>query len=330
MDMHALTISSALQAYLEDLNETPLTRKQYKTALRRFTEFLLNEEQLDPARDSLAAITLARARRFITSLKDYAASTERVYTYALYGFLDEMVADPEIDFDIDMYQLRSHGRKRLRKPPKRLPTFPRDEIELVLDHVVHMEIGLVQDDSEKLHKLRTKALVLALADTGLRIHEACKLRRGDLDRKTLKAIVTGKGDKQALVRFTPRAMDAIDTYLKARQRYDGASGKRLDDIPIFIGHDRRGFKQMKALSTNAGRRFLAEVVATVLGEDNKNAITPHMLRHYFVTRAMNESGGNLRVAQELARHSDLSTTERYAHLEEAELDEQYAKIFGGS
>jgi len=49
-----------------------------------------------------------------------------------------------------------------------------------------------------------------------------------------------------------------------------------------------------------------------------------------VTRAMNESGGNLRVAQELARHSDLSTTERYAHLEEAELDEQYERIFGGS
>ena len=327
--MDTLTISEAIHQYLHNLNDTPLTRKQYKTALRRFQEYLEDQLDIDPKESALESITLTVARNFVTSLKHYAPSTERVYTYALYGFLDELVADPEIDFSMDMYQLRGHGRKRLRKPPKRLPIFPKDDIELLLDHIIDLQHSAGMSDSDKLHILRTKALILTLADTGLRIHEACKLRRGDLDRKSLKAVVTGKGDKQALVRFTPRAVEAIDIYLKARQRYDGASGKRLDSIPIFIGHDHRGFKHMKALSTNAGRRFLAEVVATVLGEDNKNSITPHMLRHYFVTRAMVESGGNLRVAQELARHSELSTTERYAHLNEEELDAEYEKIFMG-
>lgn len=322
-------VNSAIDIYLQNLNDAPLTKKQYKTALRRFQEFLSDTEGLDPAKETIDQLTLAIARNFVTSLKDYSAATERVYTYALYGFFDEMVADPEIGFSIDMYQLRNYGRKRLRKPPKRLPIFPKDEIELLLDYVVNLEVPSNKEDSEKLHILRTKALILTLADTGLRIHEACKLRRGDLDHKSLKAIVTGKGDKQAIVRFTPRAVAAIDEYLRARQRFDGASGKRLDSIPIFIGHDRRGLKQMKAMSTNAGRRFLSEVVAVVLGEENKKSITPHMLRHYFVTRAMTESGGNLRVAQELARHSELSTTERYAHLSEGELDDLYVDIFGG-
>ncbi|KAA3645703.1 MAG: hypothetical protein DWQ07_12250 [Chloroflexi bacterium] len=325
--MNKLTISAAIESYLLNLNDAPLTKKQYKTALRRFQEYLSNIEKIEPDEEALELVTLAITRNFVTSLKDYSSATERAYTYALYGFLDEIVADPEIEFSLDMYKLRNFGRKRLRKPPKRLPIFPKDEIELLLDYVVNLRIPATGNDSEKLHILRTKALVLTLTDTGLRIHEACKLRRGDLDHKSLKAVVTGKGDKQALVRFTPRAVKAISAYLKARQHYDGSSGKRLDSIPIFIGHDRRGLKQMKAISTNGGRRFLAEIVAVVLGDHNQNAITPHMLRHYFITRAMIESGGNLRIAQELARHSELSTTERYAHLNEEELDAEYEKIF---
>jgi len=129
------------------------------------------------------------------------------------------------------------------------------------------------------------------------------------------------------VRFTPRAVGAIEAYLTARQDYDAASGKSWENLPIYSGHDRRGLKQLKPISTNGGRRILAEVVVAALGEESQKLITPHTLRHYFVTQAMIRSGGNLRVAQELARHSSLATTERYAHLDERELDEQFERIF---
>jgi len=39
------------------------------------------------------------------------------------------------------------------------------------------------------------------------------------------------------------------------------------------------------------------------------------------------SGGNLKMAQELARHRSITVTQRYAHLSDDELDRGYAEIF---
>jgi integrase/recombinase XerC len=39
------------------------------------------------------------------------------------------------------------------------------------------------------------------------------------------------------------------------------------------------------------------------------------------------SGGNLKLAQELAQHRDTSTTQLYAHLSNDELDRGYFEIF---
>ncbi len=38
--------------------------------------------------------------------------------------------------------------------------------------------------------------------------------------------------------------------------------------------------------------------------------------------------GNLRLAQILARHQEISTTQLYAHLNDSEIDEQYWELFG--
>ena len=39
------------------------------------------------------------------------------------------------------------------------------------------------------------------------------------------------------------------------------------------------------------------------------------------------SGGNLRLAQELARHKNIAITQRYAHLSDDDLDRGYHEIF---
>ena len=56
------------------------------------------------------------------------------------------------------------------------------------------------------------------------------------------------------------------------------------------------------------------------------SITPHSFRHYFVTTVL-RSTGNLKMAQELARHKNISVTQRYAHLTDDELDRGYGEIF---
>ena len=68
-------------------------------------------------------------------------------------------------------------------------------------------------------------------------------------------------------------------------------------------------------------------VVAALGEAARGTITPHSFRHYFVTVVLRASGGNLRLAQELARHKNISITQRYAHLSDDDLDRGYHDIF---
>jgi integrase len=67
-------------------------------------------------------------------------------------------------------------------------------------------------------------------------------------------------------------------------------------------------------------------VRQILGEEAVGKVTPHSFRHYFVTTVLRATG-NLKMAQKLARHSNIAVTQRYAHLSDDELDRGYAEIF---
>jgi site-specific recombinase XerC len=67
-------------------------------------------------------------------------------------------------------------------------------------------------------------------------------------------------------------------------------------------------------------------VAEAIGPEAVGIITPHSFRHYFVTTVLRASG-NLKLAQELARHRNIAVTQRYAHLSDDELDRGYSEIF---
>jgi integrase/recombinase XerC len=173
-----------------------------------------------------------------------------------------------------------------------------------------------------LRNLRDRAFLITLADTGLRVHEACNLRRGDIDWYENRAIVLGKGNREAVIRFSSRAVNALKEYLAARSPRDGASGRPLSALPIFARHDRGAGKKVKPITPTTGRNIVTERVRELLGDVAVGSITPHSFRHYFVTRVL-QSSGNLKLAQELARHRNIAVTQRYAHLSDDELDKGY-------
>jgi site-specific recombinase XerD len=131
-----------------------------------------------------------------------------------------------------------------------------------------------------------------------------------------------------VVRFSRRSLHALQDYLKARAALDGASRKPLASLPLFTRHDRGAGRKVLPMTTATGRAIVHERSRDALGDEG-SAITPHSFRHYFVTVVLRGSGGNLKLAQELARHRSIAVTQRYAHLSDDELDRGYYEIFEG-
>ena len=316
--------------YLEmiKLARSKQTMLTYRNALRVFREILISKK-LDPESSPIEKLTEDFISPLAGYLKAYSPATEQVYMQAVKGFYEYV--DSENLAEINQSRVRMLIRQRSRRPGFRFPQFPMDDIERLLSQIESIDNIIAQDAAEdelnaRLRAYRDRAFLLTLADTGFRVHEACKLRRGDIDWNEQRAVIIGKGDKQAVIRFTARSMQAIKEYLSQRASIDGNSGRQLTSLPIFARHDKGAGKKVKPMTPTTGRRIVQERVAQLLGQQMVGTITPHSFRHYFVT-AILRGTGNLRYAQELARHKNIAVTQRYTHLSNDELDKAYYEVF---
>jgi integrase/recombinase XerD len=136
------------------------------------------------------------------------------------------------------------------------------------------------------------ALISLLALNGLRVSEAttADIEQLGLDRGHRTLTITRKGGKVVTIPLAPRTARAIDL----------AIGERTDG-PVFLAADGRRLDRHGAgrIVRNAARR--AAIAKTV---------TPHTLRHAFITAAL-DAGVLLRDVQEAASHADPRTTMRY-------------------
>ena len=321
-----MTVSQAINKYLDNISmvRSQNTARSYGNALRLF-EILLNKRDLVTEFKMVRDLPVDAIAWFAMDLKKYAPATESLYLTAVAGFYDYLAAENLADPNLP--KLRMLIRQRSRRYGPRLPQFPRSQIEDVLNYAATIATLPYKNEAEGLRNLRDRAFLLTLADTGLRVHEACGLRRGDIDWNEGKAMIIGKGDRQDVVRFSNRCMKAIRDYLKRRATIDGASGRPLSSLPLFSRHDRGAGKKIKPITTGTGRNIVSQRVKEALGSQAVGQITPHSFRHYFVTTVLHGSGGKLKLAQELARHKNIAVTQRYAHLSDDELDRGYWEIF---
>jgi site-specific recombinase XerD len=324
------TISQAISAYLGSVAEArkEQTARTYTNALNVFSA-VLKVRGLDPETAPAEKLTEDAITWLASHLKVYASATERLYITAVAGFYKYLVAERIADVNLPRLDLLI--RHRTRKPGIRLPQFPADDIERLLTHIsdpATIPVYTDHDDSDnlRLREMRDRAFMLTLADTGLRVHEACALRRGDIDWNEGRAIIIGKGDKQAVIRFTSRSMDSLKEYLSLRSSLDGGSGRPLTSLPLFARHDKGAGKKIKPITTTTGRNIVTDRVRQILGDELVGKITPHSFRHYFVTTVLRGTG-NLVMAQKLARHENIETTKRYTHLADDELDKAYFEVF---
>ena len=331
METNMITIHKAIQMFLDtvSLARRKKTAETYGFALRAFS-LLLADNKIDVETAPVGELREEAVGWFAAWLKKHSPATEQLYLQATMGFYQFLVAEQLSSHNME--RLRQLVKMRARKTGQRLPQFPREAIERVLEHIQDLpplptaDVSPLVAEIEHLRYLRDRAFLVTLADTGLRVNEACGLRRGDIDWNEGRAIIIGKGDKQAVIRFSTRSMKALKDYLEARSVLDGGSGRPLQSLPLFARHDKGAGKKVKPITTATGRNIVDERVRLALGDEAEGRITPHSFRHYFVTTVLRASG-NLKLAQELARHANIAVTQRYAHISDDELDKGYHEVF---
>jgi len=291
-------MKNEINRFLDTLNRSPKTVFAYRNSLTQFVKTVGEDAELNTE----------TYIKFLISLKQKSPSTQRVYRTAVLTYYAFCKAG-------NWAELQEATQHYTRKPGKRIVNFNREAVEKV--------VAYCESLSGDLAALRDQAFVLTLVDTGLRISEACSLKRGDIDWLEQRAIIIGKGDKQAVIRFSNRSIQVLKAYLHARATVDPNSRIPLASQPVFARHDIRASKKIRPISSGGMWKAIKERM-TEAGVD-RHMVRIHDFRHYFVTMTY-LAKGNLKLSQELARHESISTTNRYAHFG-SEADVAYDEIF---
>ena len=299
-------MKTEINRFLNTLDRSPQTIFAYRNGLAQFVKAVGEDAELNTE-------TYAK---FLISLKDKSASTQRVYLTAVLKFYAFCKTG-------NWAELKEVTEQYRRRSGKRIVRFNREAVEKVIEYCSQL--------NGELPALRDRAFVLTLADTGLRISEACALKRGDIDWQEARAIIVGKGDKQAVIRFSNRSIQALREYHTACASIEPNTRLPLKSQPVFARHDIRASRKIRPISASGmWTAIKGDPKQGITGRIeeagvDRNLVRIHDFRHYFVTMTY-LARGNLKLSQELARHESISTTTRYAHFG-GEADIAYDEIF---
>jgi site-specific recombinase XerD len=299
-------INERIEHFLSTFQRSPKTVFTYRNALKQFVNIVGDDVELNT--ETYVA--------FLSALRDKSPSTQRVYRTAVLKFYAFCKAG-------NSAELKEATEHYTRNQGKRIVNFNREALEKVIEYCAALTGESSESDTVHLEALRDRAFVLTLADTGLRISEACSLKRSDIDWMEQRAIIIGKGDKQAIIRFSNRSIEALKVYLHARSGVEPNSRTPLGSQPLFARHDIRASKKIRPIT--AGGMWKAIKARIEEAGVERSAVRIHDFRHYFVTMTY-LAKGNLKLSQELARHESINTTNRYAHFG-GEADIAYDEIF---
>jgi len=179
---------------------------------------------------------------------------------------------------------------------------------------------------------RDRAMFFLAFTGGLRSTEITTLRRGDVltrDGKTFLRLQMEKSrDIPGTIPLTEAAEAALQTYLDVLKANNYRQGKRDYLFPSFSPNSRAGRLRKETISNIAKTYFRALAAAGEIDEETAESLSFHSLRHGYITQ-LEESGMDVRKVSKLARHSAITTTQRYSHIRLNQADhEQANRIFG--
>jgi integrase/recombinase XerC len=310
-------VTTQLRAFLEYLrlnrNASAHTVAAYESDVSQFLAFAA--QHLDTASDALepSQLQLATVRAFMADLyrQGHARTSVARKLSAMRAFGRFLRREGWIEVNPAALAV---APKREQRVPAHLSM---DEMSRLLE---------MPDGSDPLGR-RDRAILELFYASGLRLSELVGLDLDNVNLRGRMVRVLGKGGKERVVPFNSATEESLRAWLVDRaslrlarpqtvaSKAASAKSRAQAPEPVFVNF--RGAR----LTGRSVQRLVARYVAAC---STRFGISPHALRHSFATHLL-QRGADLRAIQELLGHVQLSTTQRYTHVNAAQLLDVYRK-----
>ena len=201
----------------------------------------------------------------------------------------------------------------IKNDPTEQLSHPKLEKKLpVFLNIQEVEKLLEAPSSSSLFGQRDRAMLELLYSCGLRVSELINLSYHNINLKEEFIRIHGKGNKE---RVLPMGEMAIDYLMKYETNARPMLLKNGQSDSYFLSN--RG-------SAMSRQNFFYIIKAYANQVRIDKPLSPHSLRHAFATHLV-QKGADLRSVQLMLGHSDISSTQLYTHIQNAQLKAQHAK-----
>ncbi|MDC1386883.1 site-specific tyrosine recombinase XerD [Candidatus Thioglobus sp.] len=266
------------------------TLSAYRSDLKIFSKWLNNNSLIDVDKKEI--------QDYFSYRKDsnISASTQSRMLTCLHSF----------------YQYLS-DKQNLKIDPTEQLDYPKLEKKLpVFLNVQEVERLLEAPNSKSLFGQRDRAMLELLYSCGLRVSELINLSYHNINLKDEFIRIHGKGNKERLL---PMGEIAIDYLTKYELNSRPALLKNGQSDSYFLSNRGRAMSRQNFF-------YIIKDYASKAGIDKP--LSPHSLRHAFATHLV-QKGADLRSVQLMLGHSDISSTQLYTHIQNAQLKTQHQK-----
>lgn len=281
LEAQSLT-SNMMQDFIKFIDASPNTVSTYTRGVKQLYRYLSLKGINRPTRDDVIAFREElKEEHAATTVQNYMVAIKLFFKWAnsrgLYPNISENLKGAKIS--------REHKKDYLTSK----------QIKRVLSTI----------STDTLQGKRDYAIVALMVTAGLRDIEVVNANIEDLrtvgDFTALFILGKGREEKAEYVKIVEQVEDAIRDYLRELP-------EPKQDSPLFISlsNNSKGSR----LTTRSVSRICKN--ALVAAGYDSNRLTAHSLRHTAVTLSL-LGGKSLQEVQQFARHSNIATTQIYAH-----------------